>query len=40
MGPRSRELLKLVTKTPLENERFPYGTSQVLVYKLWFTATF
>ena len=30
MGPRSRDLLSLLTRTDLRNEAFPFGTSQVL----------
>jgi heterotetrameric sarcosine oxidase gamma subunit len=30
MGPRSRDLLSLLTRTDLRNEAFPFGTSRVL----------
>lgn len=33
MGPRSRELLQPLTKTPLDNTSFPFGTMQVSVLK-------
>lgn len=29
MGPKSREILQHLTKTSLDNSKFPYGTSQV-----------
>ena len=30
MGPHSRKLLKRVTSHPLDNDNFPFGTSQVV----------
>ena len=32
MGPQSRKLLEQVTKHPLDNHNFPFGTSQVIYY--------
>ena len=32
MGPQSRKLLEQVTKHPLDNHNFPFGTSQVIHY--------
>ena len=32
MGPKSRDVLQKVTKTPLDNDNFPFSTLQVRVY--------
>ena len=32
MGPRSRDLLQKLTKTPLDNNSFPFATAQVTMY--------
>ena len=32
MGPKSRDLLQKLTKTPLDNNSFPFATAQVMIY--------
>ena len=36
MGPHSRKLLEQVTSHPLDNDNFPFGTSQVVMLCILF----